>query len=342
MKAIQIHEHGDVNVLKYDDIDYPKSHNDKVILEVKSASINHLDLWVRRGWPNFDVELPLILGSDASGTLVEIGSNVKGWNVGDDVLVQPGIFCADCLFCNTGRENFCLKYGILGETMHGVQAEFISLNPQNIYPKPSIYTFEEAASMPLVFMTAYQMLVRRARLTSNETVLVYGANSGVGSAAIQIAKSFDSMVIATVGTDEKKNHAFDLGADYVVNHYRENLYNNIKDIVGRKGIDVIFEHVGYKTWTNSVKLLAKGGRLVTCGSTTGSRVDIDLKHLFMKQQSILGSTMSDIISFNEVMDRINSGILKPFVDKIFPFIDIQSAHEYIENGNQIGKVVLVP
>jgi NADPH:quinone reductase-like Zn-dependent oxidoreductase len=216
------------------------------------------------------------------------------------------------------------------------------ISPKNIYPKASHLSFEEAASMPLVFMTAYQMLISRARLQPNETVLVYGATSGVGSAAIQIAKDIGATVIATVGAAEKFDHAQDMGADHIVNHYDKDWYNSVKSIVGKKGVNVIFEHVGSATWSYSMRLLSKGGRVVTCGATTGFKVDVDLTHLFMKQQTILGSTMSDIVSFEAVMDKIYSGKFKPFVDRIFSFDEVQAAHTRNENGEQIGKIVLVP
>ena len=342
MKAVRIHKHGDRSVLQCDHMGRPFCESDKVILKVKSVSINHLDIWVRVGLPGLSIPLPLIMGSDASGIIAEVGENVSDWGVGDTVVVQPGTFCGECELCISGKENYCTYYGILGETENGVQAEFVSLSPKNIYPKSLHLSFEEAASMPLVFMTAYQMLIARAKLQVTETVLVYGGSSGVGSAAIQIAKDAGATVITTVGSENKYQHVEKMGADYIVNHYDEDWHKSVKDFVGKEGVNVIFEHVGFATWPYSMRLLSKGGRVVTCGATTGPKVDIDLAHLFMKQQTILGSTMSDISSFKAVMDKINSGKFKPFVDKIFSFDEIQVAHECIENGEQIGKIVLVP
>ena len=342
MKAVRIHGHGDASVLHCDEIAQPVCESDKVILEVKSASINYLDVWVRGGLPGMSILFPLIMGSDASGIITEVGQNVANWKVGDAVVVQPGIFCGECELCISRKENYCSQYGILGESENGVQSQFVSLSPKNISPKASHLSFEEAASMPLVFMTAYQMLITRAQLQPNETVLVYGATSGVGSAAIQIAKDIGATVIATVGAAEKFDHAQDMGADYIVNHYKNDWHSSVKEIVGEKGVNVIFEHVGSETWRYSMRLLAKGGKVVTCGATTGAKVDVDLTHLFMKQQTILGSTMSDISSYIAVMDKINSGKFKPFVDRVFSFDEIQAAHERIENGEQIGKIVLVP
>lgn len=342
MKAVRIHGHGDSSVLQCDEMAQPVCEEDKVILEVKAASINHLDIWVRGGFPGLQIPLPLIMGSDASGIITEVGQNVPNWKVGDAVVVQPGTFCGECELCISRKENFCSHYGILGESENGVQAQLVSLSPINIYPKASHLSFEEAASMPLVFMTAYQMLITRAQLKPNETVLVYGATSGVGSAAIQIAKDIGATVIATVGSAEKFDHAQDMGADHIINHYGKGWSKSVKSIVGKKGVNVIFEHVGTATWLYSMRLLNKGGRVVTCGATTGAKVDIDLTHLFMKQQTVLGSTMSDMSSYTAVMDKINSEKFKPFVDKVFSFDEIQTAHERIENGEQIGKIVLVP
>ena len=342
MKAVRIHRHGDRSVLQCDEIARPPCKSDKVILEVKSASVNHLDIWVRGGLPGLSIPLPLIMGSDASGIIAEVGEDVSDWEVGDEVVVQPGTFCGECEFCFSSKENYCYHYGILGETEDGVQAEYVSLFPENIYSKATHLSFEEAASMPLVFMTAYQMLIARAKLQAAETVLVYGGSSGVGSAAIQIAKNTGATVIATVGSENKFQHAEKMGADHIVNHYDEDWHESVKDIMGKKGVNVIFEHTGAATWPYSMRLLGKGGRVVTCGATTGPKVDINLTHLFMKQQTILGSTMSDIATYKTVMDKINSGIFKPFVGQIFSFDDIQIAHQYIENSNQIGKIVLVP
>lgn len=341
MKAVIIESHGGREVLKYEDIEFGDVEAHKVKLEVKSTSVNHLDVWVREGLPGMTLPLPLIMGSDASGVVVEVGKDVIDFDIGDEVIVQPGTYCGSCKYCSVGMENYCPKYGILGETENGVQAECISINPKQLYPKAAHLSFEEAASMPLVFMTAYQMLITRARLQQHESVLIYGGASGVGSAAIQIAKEKGAVVVATVGNEKKALHAQKMGADIVVNHYDKDWISTLKS-KGVPKFDVIFEHVGEATWRSSMRLLAKGGRLVTCGGTTGPHVGFDLRHLFMKQQEILGSTMSDIPTFNEVMNKINDGIYRPFIDKVFHMSDIQEAHHRIEKGNQIGKVVLVP
>ena len=341
MKAVRIHSHGGLDVLKYDSLDEPVCNSNSIKVKIKASALNHLDIWVRNGIPGINIPLPLIMGSDASGEIIEIGSNVNKFNIGDNIVVQPGTFADDCKYVLDGKENYSYSYGILGETENGVQSEFAILEPKNIHSMSNHLTFEEAASMQLVFMTSYQMLVKRAKLKENEFVLIYGATSGVGSAAIQIAKDINAKVITTVGNKDKFNYAYDMGADFVVDHSKP--YTSfIKDITNNKGVDVVFEHIGPITWDKSLKVLNKGGRLVTCGSTTGPKVSIDLRYLFSKQQEIIGSTMADIDSFNSVMKKINDKIYKPFVDEIFSFKDIKKAHSYLEDRKQYGKIILVP
>ena len=342
MKAVRISKHGGLDALTYDDIPEPDCPSDKVKIRVKAAAINHLDIWVRKGLPGMPVSLPLILGSDASGTIVEVGSKVHNFQTGNDVVIQPGTFCGNCHHCKERKENYCSEYGILGETENGTLAEYVILDPVNIHKKPEHLSFPDAASMQLVFMTAYQMLIIRAKLQPNETVLIYGGSSGIGSAAIQISRDLGANVIATSGSDLKCEFSKKLGAHHVVNHNEGNWKDEIKLITEMNGINVVFEHVGSATWKESIRLLSKGGRLVTCGATTGADVDINLAHLFMKQQSILGSTMSNIPAFKKVMAKINQKQYLPNVDKIFAMKDIREAHNYIENRQQMGKVVLLP
>jgi len=338
MKAIQITEHGNSEVLAVRTVEQQTCKTNQVKVQIKACSINHLDIWVRNGLPGLNIPLPLILGSDASGTIVEVGDSVNCFNVGDDVVIQPGTFPNE-----DSKENYSPNYGILGETENGVQCEYANLKEANIHLKPKHLTFEESASMQLVFMTSYQMIVTRANLLKNETILVYGATSGIGSAAIQIAKNIGATVISTVGSENKVEYAKNLGADYVLQHYNnDNFINQIKDITNNNGCDVIFEHIGSSTWPNTMKSLSIGGRVVTCGATTGPKINIDLRHLFMKQQTILGSTMSSLDSFKAVMNNIDNQLYKPFVDKVFSFNEIKEAHDYMENREQMGKIVLVP
>ncbi|MBC8214754.1 MAG: zinc-binding dehydrogenase [Candidatus Marinimicrobia bacterium] len=340
MKAVRIHEHGGLEALRYEEIPEPICNDEKVKVQIKSASLNHLDIWIREGFPGMPLPLPLIMGSDGAGIISEVGKNVNDWKVGNEVVIQPNTFCGECDYCKNGKENYCKNYGIIGETENGVQSEFVVLNPINIYPKAKHLSFVDASSMQLVYLTSYQMLITRANLQPNETVLIYGATSGIGSAGIQIAKHLGTKVISTVGSDNKIEYAKQMGSDFVVNHSSENWSKQVKEIVGKKGVNVIFEHPGTATWENSMRLLAKGGRVVTCGATTGPIVKLDLRHLFMKQQTIIGSTMCDMKSFKQVMKHIENGDYKPFVDKVYPMSEIAEAHKRIEDREQIGKVVV--
>ena len=341
MKAITIYNHGGIEALKLADFKKPICPSDKILIKIKACSINHLDIWVRNGIPGLNIPLPLILGSDASGVIEQVGSEIDSFNIGDDIIIQPGTFNKICKKSLLGKENYSKSYGILGETENGVQAEYIVADLKNVYPKPKHLTYEEAASMPLVFMTSYQMLIKRAKLMPDETVLIYGATSGVGMAAIQIAKDLGSTVISTVGDESKKKFAEDLVSDIVINHNSSNISNEVKKYK-KSGVDVIFEHVGPDTWKHSLKSLAVGGRIVTCGATTGNLVSFDLRHLFMKQQSILGSTMASISTFKEVIEKINTKKLAPFVDEIFKFSEIKLAHARMENRKHFGKIVVRP
>ena len=339
MKAIAIESHGPPSVAKVKDITEPPCLPGKVKVKIKSSSINHLDIWVRKGIPGLHIDLPRILGSDASGTVVEVGRGVDVFNVGDNVVIQPGIFDTECQMAKEGKENLSSSYGILGETHNGVQSEYVVLDPINLHPMPERLSFSEASSMALVFMTSYHMLIKRAELKPGENVLIYGASSGVGGAAIQIAKDLGCNVLTTVGEKSKVEYAESIGADAVFIH-DSSLHSDIKSHIGNKCIDVVFEHIGEATWETSTKLLSKGGRLVTCGATTGANVRINLTHIFFKHLSILGSTMSTIDSFKEVFSKIEEGQYKPMIDSVFPFIEISNAHERIERRENLGKVVV--
>lgn len=340
MKAVCIHEHGGLEVLRWEDVADPSYGRDEVLIRIKAAAMNHLDIWVRNGLPG--VPLPVIMGSDGSGVIAELGADVEGWQVGDEVIIQPGTYCGECDRCKSGQENYCLRYGILGESEDGTQCELITVRPKNLSRKPSHITFKEAAAFPLVFLTAHAMLVRRAGIQSGETVLVLGGASGVGSAAIQIAKLFDCAVIAVAGDERKLELCRELGADHLISYREESISQSVKEITDGSGADIVFEHVGLATWTDSLRSLALGGRLVTCGATTGPKVEVDLRHLFRKQQSILGSTMGDVRGFQEVVQWLTEEKVRPVVDKIFPMSEIQEAHRYMEESRQAGKIVLRP
>ncbi|MBT3478818.1 MAG: zinc-binding dehydrogenase [Candidatus Marinimicrobia bacterium] len=340
MHAARIHEHGGPEVLRYESVPEPTPDSGEVVVQIKASAMNHLDLWVRRGIPG--TPLPMILGSDGAGIISEIGNNINQLKVGDEVCIQPLTYCGHCRFCSRGQENYCNKLGILGENQDGTNCEFITLPEKNVRLKPTHLSFEEAAAFPLTSQTAYSMLVRRAKIETGEIIFVWGAGSGVGTMAIQIAKAKGCRIITTGGSEEKRAHAKAIGADLVLDHYKDNIPKIVKDYSDGTGVDVVFEHVGNATWETSMRILGKGGRLVTCGATTGPKVGIDLRHLFFKQQSVMGSTMGDVAAFDDCLTLVSNGKIKPIVDKLFPLSEIKQAHEHLENGQQIGKVILIP
>lgn len=338
MKAVRIHEFGGPEVLRYEDVPDPKPRKDQVLVRVTAVALNHLDLWVRKGLPG--VKLPHIPGSDIAGEVVEVGEYVRGVKPGQRVLVAPMHFCNHCAQCVAGRQNMCREFTVLGNAVDGGDCELIALPEVNIIPIPETLDLVQAASVPLVFVTAFHMLTGRASVRPGNTVLVLGANSGVGIAAIQVAKLFQATVITTAGTEQKMAKARELGADHVINHYQQSVSEEVRKITHREGVDIVVEHVGPATWEHSLKSLKPGGTLVTCGATTGPQVGIDLRFVFSRQLSILGSYMGTMSELNEVLKHVFSGKLKPVVDRVFPLKDIRAAHEYMENSEMFGKIVL--
>jgi len=340
MKAVRIHQFGGSEVLQYEDVPDPRPRKDQVLIRVRACAMNHLDLWVRKGLPG--IRLPHIPGSDVAGEIVEIGEYVKGFEVGQRVLVAPMYFCGQCPACADGRQNECAQFTVLGNAVDGGNCELLAVAPINLLPIPSRLGFNEAASVPLVFTTAWHMLVECAQLRPGQTVLILGAGSGVGSAAIQIAKLFNARVIATAGDEQKMAKGLELGADHVINHYKQKIGEEVRKLTNKVGADIVLEHVGSATWDESLRSLRPGGTLVTCGATTGWDAKIDLRFLFARQLSLLGSYMGTHGDFQEVMGHVFAGRLKPVVDRVFPLADIRAAHEYLATGQIFGKVVLTP
>ena len=340
MKAVLFHQHGGPEVLKYTDAPDPIIRPNEVLVRVRACALNHLDLWVRIGNPNVPIPLPHIPGSDISGEVVQIGADVSTVRVGQKVVLAPGVTCGKCPACVSGQDNRCRHFTNLGYLIDGGCAELVRAPEVNCMPYPENLTFEEAASIPLVFQTVWHMLLARAELQPGEDVLILGAGSGVGSAAIQVAKFFGARVIATAGTDEKLRKAKQLGADHLINHKTQNIRDEVRRITNKRGVDVVFEHVGTATWDDSFASLAPGGRLVTCGATTGYDAKVDLRFLFSRQLSLLGSYMGTKSELHRVMRLVASGRFKPVVDRIFPLAACAQAHAYLESSSQFGKVVL--
>jgi NADPH:quinone reductase-like Zn-dependent oxidoreductase len=340
MKAVRIHQFGGPEVLTYEDISDPPLRKDQVLVRVRACSLNHLDLWVRKGLPG--VKLPHILGSDIAGEVVEVGEYVSGFKTGQRVLIAPMLFCGHCSKCVVGLQNQCREFRVLGNGVDGGNCELIAVPPANVIPIPDSLDFNQAASLPLVFVTAWHMLVGRAGVRPGQTVLVLGASSGVGIAAIQIAKLFHCRVITTAGDEMKLAKARELGADYGINHYQQKISEEVRRITNKEGVDIVIEHVGAATWDESLKSLKSGGTLVTCGATTGPNVGIDLRHLFARQLSLLGSYMGTMGELHEVLGHLFAGRLRPVVDRVFPLSEIRAAHEYLEKSQMFGKVVVRP
>ncbi len=311
MKAILFHQHGPPDVLQYTDAPDPTIRANEVLVRVKACSLNHLDLWVRQGLPNVPIPLPHIPGSDVSGEIAQTGAEVTTVRVGQKVVLIPGVTCGKCAACLSGQDNRCRQFTNLG------------------------------SSIPLVFQTAWHMLVGRAELQPGDDVLILGAGSGVGSAAIQIAKFFGARVITTAGTGQKLQKAKELGADHLINHKTQKIREEVRRITNKRGVDVVFEHVGTATWEDSLASLAVGGRLITCGATTGYDAKIDLRFLFSRQLSLLGSYMGTKSELHTVMKLVASGRLKPVVDRVFPLAEAAAAHTYLESSSQFGKVVFM-
>jgi NADPH:quinone reductase-like Zn-dependent oxidoreductase len=342
MKAVRFHQFGGPEVLKYEDVPDPVLRKDHVLVRVKACALNHLDLFIRKGLPG--IKLPHINGSDIAGEVVEKGEYVNDLAAGQRVVLAPMNFCNVCDKCMAGKQNFCSQFSVFGYANDGGNCELIAVPRVNVLPVPqeNKFLFDELASMPLVFVTAWHMLVGRCNIKPGDTVLVLGANSGVGTAAIQIAKLFNARVIATAGDEKKTEKARELGADFVINHYQQKIADEVKKITNKAMCDIVFEHVGQATWQESMKSLKPGGHLVTCGATSGPEASFDIRFLFARQLSFLGSYMGTMGEFHDVFKHIFAGKLHPVVDKTFPLRDTAAAHEYLESSSMFGKVVLNP
>jgi NADPH:quinone reductase-like Zn-dependent oxidoreductase len=340
MKAARIHQHGGPEVLRIEDIPEPKLRPDQVMVRVRACALNHLDLFVRAGIPGMKFSLPHILGSDIAGEIVAVGELCERVKPGWRVLLSPGTSCRQCEACLSGRDNECRRYTMLGYGIDGGDVELLAVPEYAAIQVADDMSFEEAAAVPLVSVTAWHMLMGRARLQPGEDVLVLAASSGVGTMAIQIAKMFQCRVIATAGGEAKLVRARELGADHVIDHYQQDISAEVKKITGKRGVDVVVEHVGVATWQKSLESLAPSGRLVTCGATTGYDARVDLRFLFSKQWSLLGSFMGTMGELHQVLKFIFRKQIKPVIDRVYPLDEIAEAHRHLENKEQFGKVVL--
>lgn len=341
MKAVRIHQHGGSDVLAYEDVPEPRIKANQVLLRVRACALNHLDLFVRAGIPGMKFEMPHILGSDIAGEVTQVGELCERVQPGWRAVLSPGLSCRQCAQCLAGQDNLCRQYSMFGYRYDGGNAEYVAAQEYSVIRIPDSLSFENAAAVPLVFVTAWHMLMARAHLQPGEDVLVLAASSGVGSAAIQIAKMFHCRVIATAGGDAKMAKAREIGADHVIDHYQQDISAEVRKITGKRGVDVVVEHVGTATWQKSLESLAPAGRLVTCGATTGYDAKVDLRFLFSRQLSLLGSFMGTMSELHRVLQFVFRGQLKPVVDRTYPLAAIREAHERLEGKEQFGKIVLV-
>ncbi|HSS19076.1 MAG TPA: zinc-binding dehydrogenase [Pyrinomonadaceae bacterium] len=342
MKAVVFKQHGKPDVLEYVDVPEPTIKAHEVLVEVKACALNHLDVWVRNGLPGIEIPLPHILGNDIAGVVREVGSLVSWVSSGDEVMLQPGVSCGHCAECLAGRDNLCPEYDMLGYRRAGGYAELVVAPGVNVIPKPTKLSWAEAAAVPLVTVTAWHMLVTRANVQPGEDVLVHAAGSGVGSLGIQIAKLRGARVIATASSDEKLAKARELGADELVNYSRDDWPKEIKRLTNRRGVDVVFEHTGAATWPGSISSLKTNGRVVTCGATSGFAAQTDLRQVFYKHLTILGSFMGSKAELLAAMKFVESGQIRAIVDRTLPLVDARQAHELMEDRAQFGKLVLEP
>ena len=337
MRAVKFHEHGGPDVLRYEEAPDPPRQPGHALVRVRACALNHLDLWQRRGIPRVRIPLPHISGSDVSGEVIDDGGGPVP--PGTRVLLHPGLSCGTCRWCREDRDSLCPAYDVLGLLSDGGYAEMISIPAGNLIAIPDRIEFVEAAAFPLTFLTAWHMLVALARVREGDTVLVLAGGSGVGQAAIQVARLHGARVFATSGPS-KIERTLGLGAEAVFDHYASDFAKEVRARTGGRGVDIVVEHVGEATWERSVRALASGGRLVTCGATTGAAAALDLRHLFARQLSLLGSYMGSKADLLEATAHLFEGRLRPVIDSVLPLAAAGEAHRRLEAGAQFGKIVL--
>jgi NADPH:quinone reductase-like Zn-dependent oxidoreductase len=342
MQAIVIERHGGPDELRLREAPQPEVPADSVLIEVRACAVNFLDVWARRGLAGVKIPLPLIPGNDIAGVVRETGSLVDWLKPGAEVAVSPGVSCGHCPACLDGDDNLCRRYRVLGFGRNGGYAQFAAVPGANCIPKPASLSWPETAAIPLVFLTAWHMLVHKARVKPGEDVLILAAGSGVGSAGVQVAKLHGARVIATASTEEKLERARQLGADEVINYSEKDFSVEVRRLTSKKGADIVFEHTGQDTWEKSILSAANDGRIVTCGNTSGHEGRTDLRHLFSRRLRILGSYMGRRAETFEVFRWVEKGKLKPVVHQVLPLADAAEAHRILENREAFGKVVLEP
>lgn len=340
MKAILFHQHGGPEVLEYTDYPTPQPKPGEVLIRLRAAALNRMDVFVRNGWPGLKLDLPHIPGADGAGEVIELGEGVTGFQTGDQVVINANLGCGECEACNAGRDNLCKKWHLLGETIHGTYCEYICLPVRQLHKVPNGFDLHQATAAALVYQTAWHSMVSRGGVKAGETVAIVGAGGGVNSASIQIGKYLGANIIVIGSNAEKLKHAESIGADVLINRSKEEDWSKAVFLVTNKqGVDVVVDNVG-TTFPLSFRALKKGGRLLTVGNSSAPKFEIDNRFIFAKHLSILGSTMSTIREFGEVMDLVFAGKLKPIHDKTFPLKEAAAAQERLWRGENFGKITL--
>lgn len=341
MKAVTFSKYGTVDVLEIRDMPVPTIGPHEVLVKLRTAALNRLDIWVRMGAvPGIDLSQPHIAGADGAGEVAEVGALVKNWKTGDAVVINPGVSCGECEHCLRGEQSVCRSFDVLGEHIAGTFAEYVSVPAVNLLPKPAELSWQQAAAFPLVFLTAWRMLVSRARLKPGETVLIPGIGGGVATAALVIAKSIGCTAIVTSSSQEKLAKAKDLGAALGIDYLKEDVAKVIYAWTGKRGVDVVCDSVAGDALDKHIQCLAKGGRLVTCGVTSGPKPQIDFRRVFWNQIDILGSTMGNHQEFIEVHRLVSKKVFLPVLDSVYPLTEIKTAQKRMEEKQQFGKIVL--
>jgi len=340
MRALYFDSHGEPSRLVLGERPKPRPGGGEVLVRLRTASLNHLDLFVLRGMPGIPVELPHTGGADGAGTVAEVGEGVTGWGIGDDVVLNPGLWCGTCEFCIRGEESQCVRFGIIGEHVDGTFAEYVKVPASSLAPKPAHLSWPEAGAFGLTFLTAWRMLMTRARLMAGETVLIHGIGGGVALAALVIAKRAGAIVLVTSASDAKLARARELGADHTLNYTSCDVGREVRGLAGKRGVDVIVETVGAATWNASLRSASKGGRIVTCGATTGPNPSEEVRLIFWNQLSILGSTMGSRADWRAMVGALEEWQARPVVDSVLPLEGGREAYERMASGGQFGKIVL--
>jgi NADPH:quinone reductase-like Zn-dependent oxidoreductase len=342
MKAVVIHQNGGLEALRYEDAADPTPGANEVLIEVRAASINHVDLWIRKGIPGKRFAFPLIPGCDAAGIIRAVGEGVSGLAAGTRVTINPGISCGHCEFCAAGYGSQCNTFTMIGEERNGSYAQLLKVPAHIVLPIPDTLSFEDAAAAPLVTLTAWSMMVNKGKLQPGEDVLILAVGAGVGTAALQIAKMMGCRVFAAASTDAKLERAKQLGADFLINYAKEDFDKKIRDLTNKRGVDVVVDYVGGDSWVKSLRSARKGGRVLTCGATAGFDPKTDLRHVFYRQVQVIGSTMGSHRDFLDAMRCVFRGEIRPVIDRVLPLSEAQRGHEAIERREVFGKVVLRP